>query len=96
MNISFNHSEFTALCVLLNSEGGICAEDYQKYCFMLANARTKLNWIAEQRRGCLSCKYFVMDKNRVRGCGKADGKTPPDNIQRSGCEAYEWKEEIPF
>ena len=88
--LKFSHEKFTALCVLLNSEtSAMSVAEYDEFVCMIYNMRNKLEWIAE-RKGCMSCKYFE------KGCTKADGKLPPEKIQKSGCEMYENKFVIPF
>ncbi len=91
----FNHADFTALCVLLNSNVGMTVEEHDKYTYMLMNAANQLRWLAEQK-GCMSCKFFCRGTTKITGCEKAGGKLPPDNIQKSGCEMHENKFEIPF
>ena len=85
----FDHAKFTALCVLLNSEGGMSALEYDEYLALLYRANAKLTHIAE-RKSCVACEYF---QNRV--CSKA-GKEPPDHVQKTGCEQYFNKYQIPF
>jgi hypothetical protein len=89
MRTGFDHSKFTALCVLLNSDSGLSVAEYDEYMMMLYAARCRIEWLAEQR-GCSSCLFFD------RGCTKADGKLPPEKIQKTGCEVYENKHIIPF
>lgn len=94
-HIKFDHAKFTALCVLLNSDTGMSVQEYDDYTAILYNARNKLAWLSE-RHGCITCKFFTNEHGLPRGCQKADGKLPPDHIQKSGCEVFENKHEIPF
>lgn len=92
----FNHAEFTAACILLNTpNSNMSVWEYDAYRLMFENAINKLTWIAEQK-GCMSCKFFEGEIGKVRGCMKADMKMPPDNVQKVGCEQYENKHEIPW
>lgn len=95
MRGSFHHQKFTALCVLLNGESNMSVFEYDEYKMMLFNAINRLDWLAE-RPGCLSCKYFDNEHGMIKGCQKADGKMPPDNVQKTGCEFFENKFQIPF
>lgn len=85
----FQHDKFTALCVLLNSESGMSTFEYDEHINMLYLARCELQARAD-KKGCLSCSFFE------HGCKKADGKMPPDSIQKIGCEQYENKHDIPW
>ena len=89
MNMKFDHSKFTALCVLLNSEGGMSVHEYDEYEAILFNARNRLIWLAEQK-GCKSCVFFE------HGCTKAEGRMPPEAVQKKGCEVYNSRHEIPY
>lgn len=85
----FSHEKFTALCVLLNSEGNMTALEYDEFCNMLYLAKCRLTLLSE-KKGCASCEFFE------HGCMKADRMMPPDHVQRAGCELYENKYQIPF
>lgn len=86
---AINHERWTALAIALNSDTGLSVKEYDEFDILLYHAKCRLVWLAEQR-GCKSCMFFD------GGCEKADGKVPPENVQKSGCEAYENKHQIPF
>lgn len=43
-----------------------------------------------ERKSCDDCIHW-----RFQGCQLANGQTPPPEVQKAGCPAWEW-DEVPF